>query len=72
MGGGESMMKCMVSGSIKGGAWSWVIALNGRTDNQDLFYWTFYPYNLGKLVGTLGWLGNRGFNSVSPKLTLQM
>ncbi|RSH81992.1 Vacuolar protein sorting-associated protein 62 [Apiotrichum porosum] len=24
----------------------------------DLWYWTFYPYNLGKEVGALGWLGN--------------
>lgn len=33
----------------------------GGADNQDLWYWTFYPYNLGKHVGTLGWLGNRAF-----------
>lgn len=26
---------------------------------QDLFYWTFYPFNLGKQVGPLGILGNR-------------
>lgn len=25
----------------------------------DLWYWTFYPYNLGKSVGPFGWLGNR-------------
>lgn len=27
--------------------------------HQDLWYWTFYPYNLGKEVGYFGWLGNR-------------
>ncbi|BEI85667.1 hypothetical protein CcaverHIS002_0510680 [Cutaneotrichosporon cavernicola] len=30
---------------------------NGR-GVVDLWYWTYYPYNLGKEVGYLGWLGN--------------
>lgn len=30
-----------------------------RLIGQDLWYWTFYPFNFGKLVGPFGILGNR-------------
>lgn len=29
----------------------------------------FYPYNLGKEVGYLGWLGNREFDQAAIELT---
>ena len=31
----------------------------GLANIQDLWYWTFYPFNFGKPVGPFGVLGNR-------------
>lgn len=47
-------------------------AFVGYSSHQDLWYWTFYPYNLGKEVGYFGWLGNRRslrYHSLGVQLT---